>query len=103
MAVNMLFETAVMKLTDNLGNTIEGGENLACQIDTVNIPLNMEVGSLIPTDWLDVYSIGWTSPVPLRDQYLVDLSTGTKYSIFGNVAVYQDHLEVRVTRYTGPN
>lgn len=103
MAVNLLFETAVMKLTDNLGNTVAGGERLACQLDTVNIPLNMEAQGMIPTDWYDLYSIGWTSPVPTRSNYFVDLATGTQYSVFGNVAVYQDHLEVRLTRYTGPN
>jgi hypothetical protein len=72
------------------------------QKDTVNIPLNMEAQSLIPTDWFDLYSIGWTSPVPLRSDYFVD-EQGTKYSVFGEPAVYTDHLEVRVSRYTGAN
>lgn len=94
MAVNMLFQTAVMTLTDNGGNTIQA--NLACQIDVVNIPLNLEVEGNIPTDWFDVYSIGWTSPVPVRGNYFVDQSSGAKYSVFGRTAVYQDHLEVRV-------
>ena len=97
MAVNMLFQTATMKLTDNLGNTIAGGERLACQLDTFNIPIMLEVQGAIPVDYFDVYSIGWTSPVPQRGQYLVDLNTGAQYSVYGRTAVYQDHLEVRVS------
>lgn len=99
MAVNMLFQTTTMTLTQANGTPVQA--NLPCQLDTVNIPWNMEVQSTIPTDWYDLYSMGWTSPVPQRGQYFVDQATGTKYSVFGNVAVYVDHLEVRITRYGG--
>lgn len=99
MVVNMLFETAIMTLEQASGTPI--ATNLPAQLDTVNIPWNMEVQGMIPTDWYDLYSIGWTSPVPQRGQYFVDQKTNTKYSVFGNVAVYTDHLEVRVSRYSG--
>lgn len=99
MAINMLFQTSTMTLTYPDGTPI--ATDLACQLDTVNIPWNMEVQSMIPTDWYDLFSVGWTSPVPQREQYFVDQTTGTKYSVFGNVAIYNDHLEVRVSRYSG--
>lgn len=99
MAVNMLFETNIMTLQQANGTPIQA--NLPCQLDTTNIPWNMENQGLIPTDWYDLYSIGWTSPVPQRGQYFVDQRTGTKYSVFGNPAVYVDHLEVRISRYSG--
>lgn len=97
MAVNLLFQTATMKLTDNLGNTIDGGASLACQLDTVNIPIQLEVQGSIPVDYFMLYSIGWISPVPARGQYLVDLATGAQYSVYGRTAEYQDHLEVQVS------
>lgn len=95
------FQTALMQLTDNLGNVI--ASNLRCVLDTVNIPLNIEVQGMVPTDWYDLYADNWTLAVPARTDYFVDQSTGVKYSIFGNPALYIDHLECRVTRYTGPN
>lgn len=99
MAVNMLFQTTTMTLTTEGGTTIQA--NLPCQLDTVNIPWNAEVQGLIPTDWYDLYSIGWTSPVPQRGQYFVDQTSGARYQVFGNPAAYVDHIEVRVTRYPG--
>lgn len=95
----MPFQSALMTLTDSTGTVI--AYNLACQLDTVNIPLNMEVQGLIPTDWYDLYSLYWTNPVPTRSNYFVDQATGTKYSVFGLLAVYIDHLECRITRYSG--
>lgn len=94
----LLFDTNVMTL--QRGNTTIA-QHLHCQLDTVNVPLNMETQGTIPTDWYDLYSLGWTNPLPLRGDYFIDENTGTKYSVFGNVAPYSDHLEVRVTRYTG--
>ena len=98
MVVEMLVETALMTLTTEAGVTIK--QNLPCQLDTVNIPWNMEIG-LIPTDWYDLFSIGWKTPVPARGQYFVDQATSARYQVFGNPATYNDHLEVRVTRYPG--
>ena len=91
--------TTYMNLTDAAGNVIKA--NLPVQLDTVNIPLNMEAQGLVPTDWYDLFSLNWTSPVPARGNYFVDQATGTKYSVFGLPAVYVDHLEVRVTKYSG--
>lgn len=97
----LAFFSALMQLTDSSGVVL--GSNLPCMLDTVNIPLNMEVQGMTPTDGYDLYSDNWTLAKPVRTDYFVDQSTGTKYSIFGNPALYGDHLECRVTRYTGPN
>lgn len=94
-----LFETAMMTLQHSNGTVV--AQHLPCQLDTVNIPLNMEEQGLIPTDWYDLYSLGWTSPVPARSDYFVDEATQTKYSVFGNPAVYVDHLEVRLSKPLG--
>lgn len=94
-----IFETNIMTLQHSDGTVVATG--LVCQLDTVNIPLNMEPQGPIPTDWYDLYSVQWASPLPLRSDYFVDEATGTKYSVFGNVSVYTDHIEVRVSRYSG--
>lgn len=99
MAISMLFETNIMTLQQADGTLIEA--HLPCQLDTVSVQWNMEAQALIPTDWYDLYSVGWTTPAPQRGQYFVDETTGTKYSIFGNPAVYMDHIEVRIARYGG--
>jgi hypothetical protein len=88
------FLSAIMQLTATDGTVI--ASNLPCQIDTVNIPINMEVQQDVPTDWFDLFSVNWTSPVPIRGNYFVDQATGAKYAVFGRAAVYIDHLEVRV-------
>lgn len=100
MDVNLPFLNAMMTLTDINGAEI--ARNLPCQLDTVNLPWNMEVQGMIPTDWFDIYSRFWTTPVPVRGNYFVDQTTNTKYQVFSVTAVYIDHLEVRVTRYSGP-
>lgn len=92
------FQTNTMTLQRS-GEPIATG--LQCQLDTVNIPWNMEVGGLIPTDWYDLYSIGWTSPVPKRGDYFIDEATQTPYSVFGDPDPYVDHIEVRISRYSG--
>jgi hypothetical protein len=99
MSMNLPFLSALMTLTSESGTTI--ATNLWCQVDTVNLPWNMEVQGLVPTDWFDIYSLNWTTPVPARGQYLVDQATGTKYQVFSVVAQYIDHIEIRTTRYSG--
>lgn len=94
-----LFETARMTLEHSNGTVV--ARDLTCQLDTVNIPLNMEGQGLIPTDWFDLFSLGWTSPIPGRGDYFVDQATGTKYSVFGEPGVYFDHIECRLTKYAG--
>lgn len=95
------FITNTMNLTDNAGNL--RAQNLLCQLDRANIPWNMEAQGLIPTDWYDLYSIGWSSPVPNRGDYFVDLSTTppTKYAMFSTVFAGPDTIQVRVTLFGG--
>lgn len=94
-----IFQNAKMTLKHSDGMVVK--QHLSCQLDTVNIPFNMEGQGMIPTDWYDLYSLGWTSPVPLRSDYFVDEATGVKYSVFGNPATYTNHIEVRISRYSG--
>jgi hypothetical protein len=98
MSMNLPFLSAMMTLTDINGNEI--AQNLPCQIDIVNLPWNMEVQGMIPTDWFDIYSRFWITPVPARGNYFVDQTTETKYQVFSVTAVYIDHLEVRCSRYS---
>jgi hypothetical protein len=93
------FQTNTVTLQHSNGTVV--AQHLPVQVDTVNLPWNMEVQSSIPTDWFDIYSRGWTSPVPGRSDYFVDETTGTKYQVFSVTAIYTDHLEVRCTRYSG--
>lgn len=99
MSLNLPFLSAIMTLTDSTGNV--RGKDLWVQLDTVNLPWNMEVQGLTPTDWFDVYTKFWTTPVPNREDYFIDQATGTKYSVFSVVAKYIDHLEIRVSKYSG--
>jgi hypothetical protein len=93
--MNDFFQTNLMTLKHSDGTQVK--QHLPCQMDTVNIPMNMEDQGMIPTDWYDLYSLGWISPVPVRGDVFVDETTNNKYSVFGNPAVYTDHLEVRVS------
>lgn len=96
------FQTHTMTLQHS-NNTVVA-QHLPAQLDTVNIPFNMDVGGWIPDDSYDLYSLGWISPVPIRGDYFVDEadpSGKTKYSVFGNPAVYFDHIECRLTKYAG--
>lgn len=93
------FATTFMTLTASDGTPI--ATNLPVQLDIFNYPWNQEAQGMIPTDWFDLYSLNWITPVPARSNYFVDQNTGTKYSVFSVIATYVDHLEVRVTRYSG--
>jgi len=70
MSINEPFLNAIMTLTDIDGNVI--ATDLPTQVDTVNMPWNMEVQGMVPTDWFDVYSRYWIDPVPARGNYFVD-------------------------------
>lgn len=94
-----MFPTNLMTLKSAGGTII--AQHLPVQIDTVNIDWIMNLSGSIPTDSYDCYSIGWIAPLPARENYLVDEATNTPYSIFGNVATYPDHLEMRITKYAG--
>lgn len=99
MNINLLFTTNLMTLMHSDGTVV--AQHLPCQLDTVNVPWNMEAQGLIPTDWYDLYSDGWTSPVPLRTDYFVDESSGAKYQMFSEVFQGVDTLQMRVTKYSG--
>lgn len=94
-----IFQTNVMTLKTSSGTV--RAQHLRCQLDTVNLPFNMENGGLIPTDWYDVFSIGWTTPVPARSDYLVDESTNVAYSVFSVIFQGMNTLQFRVTKYSG--
>lgn len=99
------FITNTMTLTDESGNL--KAANLLCQLDTVNLPWNAEVQGLIPDDWYDLYSIGWSSPIPVRGDFFVVASAspvdtvGTKYQVFSTIYAGPDTVQLRVTRYSG--
>jgi len=101
------FVTHTMMLTDSAGNL--RAQHLNCQVDNVNLPWNLESQGLTPTDWFDVYSIGWAMPIPDRtDYFVVEVDTptdpaGTKFSVFSTIFAGPDTVQVRVTRYSGPN
>jgi hypothetical protein len=95
------FQSAMMTLTDSNGTVI--ASDLACILDPANVPWNMEVQGMNPTDWFDLQSLFWTTPIPQRSNYFVDQATGVKYSVFGLLAPYIDHLEVRVSKPSGAN
>lgn len=99
------FITNTMMLTDEAGNL--KAQNLLCQLDRANLPWNAEVQGLIPTDWYDLYSIGWSSPVPVRGDFFVVTSaspidtSGTKYQVFSTIFEGPDTIQLRVTKYSG--
>jgi hypothetical protein len=74
--------------------------NLPVQLDPVNLPIELQVQGLIPTDIYDCETIGWMSPVPIRTDYLVD-QNGVKYQMFSTVFVGINSLQFRVTKYLG--
>lgn len=94
-----IFLTNYLTLKHSDGTVV--AQHLPMQKDTVNIPWNMEAQNTIPTDWYDIYSDGWISPVPQRGDYFVDEGDGTVFSVFGRAAVYTDHLEVRCSVPSG--
>lgn len=94
-----IFQTSTMTLKTS-GGTIRA-QHLRCQLDTVNLPWTMDVGGLVPVDQYDVFSLGWTAPVPNRSDYLVDEATGTAYSMFSEVFQGMNTLQFRVTKYSG--
>ena len=94
-----IFATNSMTLTHEDGTVVACG--LLCQLDTVNLPFNMDGQGLTPTDYFDLYSIGWDTPIPIRGDYFVDETTGAKYSMFSEVFRSLGTIQVRVTKYSG--
>lgn len=93
------FITNTLSLYHENGAIIAQG--LLCQLDNVNLPWNMEVSAMVPTDWFDLYSIGWTAPIPIRSDYFEDESDGTRYQMFSTIFIGPDTLQLRVSRYSG--
>jgi hypothetical protein len=94
-----VIRTNIMTLQHSDGTIVQ--QHLPCRMDPVNIPWNMEVNSLIPTDWFDVIILNRTQPVPKRSDCFIDESDGTLYSVFGEVHVYVNKICCRVARYSG--
>lgn len=94
-----IFQNSLMTLQHSNGTEV--AQHLPCQVDTVNLPWNIEAQGMIPTDWFDVFSIGWTSPVPQRSDYLIDEATGAKYSVFSTVFAGVNTLQFRVSKPSG--
>jgi hypothetical protein len=76
-------------------------QHLPCRLDPANIPWNMEVGGLVPTDWFDLRVLNRVQPLPVRGDYFVDEATNTKYQVFGDVVAYVNRIQCRVSRYSG--
>lgn len=94
-----IFSTNSMTLQHADGTVLATGK--PCQLDPVNLPWMMEGQGMIPVDSYDLYTIGWTTPAPIRGDYFVDEATGTKYSVFSTIFTTQTSLQLRVTKYSG--
>jgi hypothetical protein len=81
------------------GSTL--AKNLRCQLDTVNIPLELMGRQDIPTDLYDLYSLGWDTPAPQRGDYFTDQATNITYQVYGNPYIADATIQMRVTRYLG--
>ena len=76
------------------------GQHLPIQLDTVNVEMLLEDGT-IPVDNYSLYSFVWIYPVPLRGDYFTDEATGISYQVYGVVKQYLMHIELAVTKYNG--
>jgi len=94
-----IFDTMAVTITHSNGQVV--AQHLPIQMDTVNLDWLMQAQGLTPVDQYDVFSLGWTTPQPLRSDYLVDEATGTKYSMCSTVFVATNSLQFRVTKYSG--
>lgn len=93
------YKTNKITITDSVGAI--RAQNLPLQMDPKNDAWQMQVQGLIPTDIYDCESIGWSSPVPKRSDYIIDQKTGIKYSMFSTVFVGQNSIQFKVTKYSG--
>ncbi len=60
----------------------------------------MQAQSTIPTYLYDVQTVGWSTPVPLYSDYLID-QNGVKYSMYSQVGQYQNSLQFSVSKVSG--
>lgn len=94
------FATNMVMITDSAGNP-KTLKPLPLTMDPVNNAWQMQVQGLVPVDTYDCESVGWSSPVPQRSDYIVDQATGTKYSMFSTVFQGQNSIQFQVTKYGG--
>lgn len=94
------FATNSIKITDSAGNS-KTPVALPLTMDPVNLAWDMQVQGLVPVDVYDCESVGWSSPVPDRSDYIVDQATGTKYSMFSTVFVGQNSIQFQAAKYSG--
>lgn len=92
------FATHTVTIKHSDGTVVATGKPL--QMDPANLPLQMQGEGLVPVDIYDCESIGWSSPVPLRSDYIVD-QNGTQYSMFSTVFRGLNSLQFQVSKYTG--
>ena len=76
-------------------------QNLPCQLDTVNIPIQFMGRSDIPVDLYALASLGWNTPAPQRQDYFIDQATNTAYQVYGNPYVADGTVQCQVTKYLG--
>ena len=95
-------------MIDNFITIVRNGETIAVHrpVQLDNLSINFLMTHDIPFDTVDMYSIGWWSPVPQRnDSILFELPDPVSgqmltCSAVGRAAVFPfDHLEVRLTLY----
>ena|SRR5579863_7469103 len=96
-----IFEDTTMTLFRGTALGQPAAQGLAVQLETVNIPPNLQNGGVV-TDWFDLYSLGWATPVPYRGDTFIDEQTGAQYSVYGIPKAYFDHVECRLTYYGSP-
>jgi hypothetical protein len=92
------FVNATMTLTHSNGTLVSA--HLPITLDPINAALDLD-GTLIPVDRFDCETVGWTSPVPLRSDYLVDEETGAKYSLYSTIFTGINTLQFQVSKPSG--
>lgn len=81
--------------------TVVTPKPLPVTMDPVNLDnWNMQAQGTIPVYLYDVVTIGWSKPVPLYSDYLVD-QKGVKYSMYTQVFEGQNNLQFKVSKVSG--
>jgi len=94
-----ILRTNTITITDSAGNV--RAKDLPLTMVPKNMPWELQVQGLVPVDTYKCASMGWASPVPHRTDYIVDQTTGTKYSMYSTVEVGQNYLRFEATKYSG--
>ncbi len=93
------FTTNTVTLKHENGTIVK--RHLPVTMDPVNLDWQMQVQGLVPVDIYAVETVGWSSPVPRRSDYLVDEKTGVQYSMYSTVFTGLNSLQFQVTKYSG--